>query len=306
MQALTSFSSPSLNCHFSQTPSPFSLENKVGLQEDPLQEHPKEAILLAEGESLNVEPGGMLAFKNLKMATKNAVTGFSSIFKRYVLAGETLFLNTYVAQKDGGWITLEENQPGQIASSLLNPGGKGFVIRRGAYLASTSNVFFDTKVAGLNGYLQGKGIAITIAKVNEGDKPGRVYFHTPYGVAKKFHICANDKPVTIDNDMILGYTEGLEITIKKINGIKSLFFSGEGFVCEFKGQGDIYIGWKRQSDESNALHGMIKTSAEIASAWVVKGISATIFSLFIYHLCEEFKKNPSFLFSSLFDSTCAK
>ena len=40
---------------------------------------------------------------------------------------------------------------------------------------------------------------------------------------------------------IVAFTEGLEYRVTKFGGYKSLFFSGEGLVCQFSGQGKVWI-----------------------------------------------------------------
>ena len=40
---------------------------------------------------------------------------------------------------------------------------------------------------------------------------------------------------------IVAFTDGLEYNITRVGGYKSLFFSGEGFVCRFTGKGKVWI-----------------------------------------------------------------
>ena len=48
----------------------------------------------------------------------------------------------------------------------------------------------------------------------------------------------------VDTGHIVAFTEGLDYSISRIGGYKSLFFSGEGFVCKFTGQGKVWIQTK--------------------------------------------------------------
>lgn len=214
---------------------------------------PPVVIPLKEGESIRVESGAMLAFKNLSLSTQSSGTGFWSTLKNYVLGGESLFVNIYTANQGDGWIALEENQPGQLVKMDLNPKESGFIIRRGAYIASSPNVKLETVYAGFGGLMQGKGLATTTAKVEEGDKSGLLYFQSPNGIPRVFHISQSDGPVIIDNDMILGHTEGLNIATKRIGGgVKSFFLSGEGLACEISGEGDVFVVGKAADNDNNA------------------------------------------------------
>jgi uncharacterized protein (AIM24 family) len=45
----------------------------------------------------------------------------------------------------------------------------------------------------------------------------------------------------------VGFTAGLQYEVQKIGGLKSLFFSGEGLVCRFSGQGRLWISTRNPS-----------------------------------------------------------
>jgi len=50
-----------------------------------------------------------------------------------------------------------------------------------------------------------------------------------------------DGDYVVDTGNIVAFTDGLEYEITKVGGYKSLFFSGEGFVCRFSGKGKVWI-----------------------------------------------------------------
>jgi len=58
-----------------------------------------------------------------------------------------------------------------------------------------------------------------------------------------------DGEYVVDTDKIIAWEEGLTYDITKVGGYKSLFFSGEGFVCRFSGKGKLWI----QTRSSNAF-----------------------------------------------------
>ena len=45
----------------------------------------------------------------------------------------------------------------------------------------------------------------------------------------------------VDTGYIVGFTEGLSYDVRPVAGMKSLFFSGEGLVCRFAGEGTVWI-----------------------------------------------------------------
>ena len=50
-----------------------------------------------------------------------------------------------------------------------------------------------------------------------------------------------DGEYIVDTGHIVAFTEGLEYQVGRIGGYKSLFFSGEGLICRFRGRGRLWI-----------------------------------------------------------------
>lgn len=169
---------------------------------------------------------------------------------------KALFQNTYLAKNGGGWIALEEAVNGQIISHELQP-GKTLTIGRGAFVASDSNVKVETKYAGVSGWWKGVGFAKLKASITD-DKPGRVFLNSAYGVSKVIKISETDGPVIVDNNDLIAYSDELQISICKMGGFKSLLFSGEGSVNEFKGNGIIFVGSGESAARENYGEKIIK------------------------------------------------
>lgn len=243
-------------------------------------------IPLKEGQALIVEPGAMLAYQNCTIQTMLTTGSIWKKFKTYFLGGETVFENKFTANKNGGWIALEENLHGQIASKNLLPKEPPLMIRRSAYLASTPNVHFNVKYLGISGYMKGQGIASLGTYVNENE--GKVWFHAQEGVVRSFEVHQETGPIIVDNDMILAYSGTLESTLRKMGGIFSSIFSGEGLVCEFKGDGVVYVSSGSQTGSDNLFTLSMKETAERISLYISNIISITITSsilggLFYYY-----------------------
>ena len=109
----------------------------------------------------------------------------------------------------------------------------------GAYLCSSPTVQLDTKWGGAKGFFSGTGMFLLKA---EGTGP---VFFSCYGgihavdVGPGGYIC--------DTSHVVAFTGGLQYDVQKIGGIKSLFFSGEGLVCNFQGQGRLWISTRNPS-----------------------------------------------------------
>ncbi len=193
-------------------------------------------IQIPAGEELFVKPGAMLAYSNLQIDTRIRKQCCCNFF-----CGTNVLVNTFRGSVNGGWITLEQNQPGQIVSHTIQK-GKGLLLKLQSFMASTSNVELSLKWAGLTGYWKGQGIVNMRAYVEEDNEKGDVHFKTANGIVQKYNIRPGDKPICIDNNNLIAFTEGLECKIKKIGGIATTIFGGEGLVCEFTGEGVVYVG----------------------------------------------------------------
>ena len=182
-------------------------------------------------QMLKVEASAMASMdSNMKMKTR-----LKGGFGRF-LAKESLFLNEFTAQNGPAEITLAPGPSGDIAHYSVQK-NENFYLTSTSYLASAASVQVDTKFQGMaKGFFSGEGLFIMKCS-GEGD----VWFNT-YGAI--FEVEVKDEYV-VDTGHIVAFTEGLNYNISKIGGYKSLFFSGEGFVARFQGQGRVWIQTKQ-------------------------------------------------------------
>ena len=115
----------------------------------------------------------------------------------------------------------------------------------GAFLAAAPSVQIDTKWQGAKGFFSGAGLFLLAAS---GQGP---LFFCSYGgihavdVGPAGYMC--------DTGHVVGFTGGLQYTVTKVGGLKSLFFSGEGLVCQFHGQGRLWISTRNASSLTSFL-----------------------------------------------------
>jgi uncharacterized protein (TIGR00266 family) len=207
------------------------------------QKMPVGAIALGPQEELNVDPGKMQATKGVSMVTQVAAGFFESV-KSVFWGGRSLFENRFRANGNGGWILIEEGVPGQVAVIDLTR-GETLKIRKDRWVASSPSVELQTNYEGFASWLfHGTGLAMIYAIANAA---GKVFFRTDAGTVKAIAVDSSvDGPVTVDNNCILAYTSGLEVTTRQSGDITSLIFGAEGLVCEFSGKGTVYIASEPQ------------------------------------------------------------
>lgn len=233
-------------------------------------------IPLAEGKGLKVEPTAMLACKNLDVST-GLKGSKAAVALRYFFGGESLFQNVYKAKTGGGWIAFEEELPGQIGTYSLKP-GTSLTMGSGAFVAADENVSVATIYGGISGWWKGVGFAKQKATLEKGSE-GRVFFDTAKGIVKEIKITEEDGPIIVDNNNTVAYSGELSVTTRKLGGIFSTLFSGEGTVNEFRGRGSVFVGSGEKDIAHNLFEQIVKglTDAVIPS----KGTMFTLAGLYV-------------------------
>lgn len=240
---------------------------------------PLRIIPLESGQELRVEPGAMHACKNVKLTTGLNGTVWE-VAKRYLLGGESVFANTYKATDKGAWVALEEGHQGQVASYQLAP-GETLYLQKGAYVASDSHIKINTYFSGFSYFFKGLGLW-KIGAVAPQDAPGRVFFDTKNGVVKAITVDEAKGSVLLENDSIVGYTDKLSLSLKRLGNAKTMLFSGEGFVNETKGSGTVFIGTGvTKAEKSNYIERLVVSTIEILTDGKLTAVTVAALAGFI-------------------------
>ncbi|MCA9680646.1 MAG: TIGR00266 family protein [Myxococcales bacterium] len=197
-------------------------------------------------EKIVSESGAMVAMDTaIKMETSMR-GGLFAAAKRKLMGGESLFQNTFTATAPGQRLFLAPAPEGDLRAMNLAP-GQNFFLQSGAYVAHIGDeLVLDTKFGGVKGFFGGVGFFML--KVTG---PGTVYYCS-YGALHEIDV--PPEGYTIDNDHLVGFTEGLQYNVRKFGGMRGLFFSGEGLVCDFTGQGKIYLQTRNAGALAAFLH----------------------------------------------------
>ena len=189
-------------------------------------------VALAPGESVVAEAGAMVGMSpNVQMTTQSG--GLMKGLKRRLLGGESFFQNTFTAQNGPGEVLLAHNLAGDMAVLEMTP--QGYFIQSSSYVASTPNVQIDTKVGGFRSFFAGEGIFVLQATAQS---PGSVVVGAFGGIQQ----LDCDGSLVIDTGHLVAWDATLQYNVgKSASGWISSFFSGEGLVCHFQGQGRIWI-----------------------------------------------------------------
>ena len=100
-------------------------------------------------------------------------------------------------------------------------------------MASSETIEIDTKFGGAKTFFSREGLFLL--KLS-GD--GTVFLSSFGGIYKKE---LRNERFIIDTGHLVAFTEGLDFRVKRVGGLKSTIFGGEGLVAEFYGSGTLYI-----------------------------------------------------------------
>jgi len=196
-------------------------------------------ILLGQGEAISAEAGAMVSMSSGIQMETTAKGGLFGALKRSVLGGESFFVNTFKAT-DSGEITFAPTLPGDIHALELK--GQTVYAQSGAYIASSPEIQVDTKWGGAKTFFSREGLFLL--KING---IGKVFLSS-YGAIHEIDLETGQKYV-VDTGHMVAFAEGVGYSVKRVGGLKSTLFSGEGLVCELTGPGKIMI----QSRSANAF-----------------------------------------------------
>lgn len=199
----------------------------------------------APGEQMVLESAAMVARSSGMTMQTNMKGGLLAAAKRKMLGGESLFQNTFTASQPGETLYFAPAPEGDVEVLELN-GTMPILMNSGAFLGAAPGVHLDTKWGGAKGFFSGTGFFLLKA---EGHGP---LFFSCYGglhavdVGPAGYIC--------DTSHVVAFTGGLNYNVQKVGGLKSLFFSGEGLVCNFQGQGRLWMSTRSPAALAAFVH----------------------------------------------------
>ncbi|MEE2829328.1 MAG: TIGR00266 family protein [Myxococcota bacterium] len=198
-------------------------------------------LRLDTGEQVVTEAGAMMAMSTgLKMET-NMKGGLLGAAKR-ALGRESIFMNTYTAEGDNQRLDVAAACPGDIEHVTLS--GNSLVVQSGSYLCSTPGVTVDSKWGGARTFFGGEGLFMLHCS-GTGD-----LWMSSYGAIHSIDVTGS---YVVDTGHIVAFEDSLQFKVRSVGGLKSLFFSSEGLVCEFEGTGKLWI----QTRNGQALAGFL-------------------------------------------------
>ena len=214
-----------------------------------------EVMFEAPGEEMYTQSGGMAWMtEGIEMAT-NAKGGLMKGIGR-MFAGESLFMATYRAQREGAVIAFASTVAGRVYPVDVTETG-GMICQKGAFLCAQNSVklsiTFSKKLsAGLFGGegfilqdLSGQGMAFLEVDgdlVEKNLKPGEV--------------------LKVDTGNVVAFERSVGYEVEMVKGLGNIFFGGEGlFLTKLVGPGKVVLQTQNIAEFAGRIARFIPTSS---------------------------------------------
>lgn len=190
---------------------------------------------LKKGDIIVTESGGM-SWMDEGITMSTSTNGGIMKGLGRVLAGESLFMNNYTAEKDDVEIAFSSSFPGKILEFDLAQ-GESIIAQKKAFLCGESSVdismHFRKKLGA--GFFGGEGFIM-----QKLTGPGKVFLEIDGEVIKK-ELAAGER-LKVDNGYVAAMTNTVNLDITTVPGIKNIMFGGEGlFLTTIEGPGTVWL-----------------------------------------------------------------
>lgn len=199
---------------------------------------------LADGESLMAESGAMMGMTtNVAMQTQSG--GVLKGLKR-MFGGESFFRNTFAAQGGQGEVLLTTPLCGDMA--VLDVGQRQWCLQNSAYVGSSTTVDVSTQASG-RGFFSGAGLFIL------GTQGQGQLLIGSFGALEPLTV---DGSMVLDTGHLVAWEASLQYSIGKSgSGWIASYLSGEGLVCHFQGQGQVYVQSRNTAEYGSTIGNML-------------------------------------------------
>jgi uncharacterized protein (TIGR00266 family) len=189
--------------------------------------------LLAPGEQINVQAGGMIAHSAGMQLGADSGGGIMRGLKR-TLGGGSFFVSRFTAPAQGGWIDLANVLPGDICILPLTP-DRPFFVSRGSWLANSQHSTVDMQWGGMSNMFGGEG-GFGLRASGQGEAILSIY-----GAADYLDLQPAEQ-IIVDSGHVVAYDLGIRFELRKAaQGMLASMKSGEGLVFEFTGPGRLLL-----------------------------------------------------------------
>jgi len=212
---------------------------------------PAVEVTLNKGESMYSQKGGMAWQSDGISMTTNARGGVMKSLGR-MFTGESIFMNTYTSNVDGGKVAFATTVPGDIIPINLSEYGS-FTIQKNSFLCAEPGVdisiaFTKRFSAGLFG---GEGFILQKAQGN-----GMLFLEVDGDPIEK--VLAPGEVLKVDTGNVVGFENTVSYQIETVKGLGNIFLGGEGlFLTKLIGPGKVIVQTQNFGDFAGRILSMM-------------------------------------------------
>ncbi|MFN9986021.1 MAG: TIGR00266 family protein [Pirellula sp.] len=191
-------------------------------------------VALEAGQQVFAEPSAM-ASMSPNLTLKAGLKGGALKSLGRMFGGESMIVNTFTAENGPGEVVFAPGHIGDTQHYRLS--GGSLMLQRGAYMANSAGIEVTGKWPGAKGFFSGEGLVLLKASGT-----GDLFFNS-YGAILEINVTDD---YVVDTGYIVAFEDTLQYRVRTLPGLrgggfKRLFFSGEGLVCQFGGQGKVWV-----------------------------------------------------------------
>jgi uncharacterized protein (TIGR00266 family) len=201
-------------------------------------------VWLQPNEQVVAESGAMMGMStNMQIQTQSG--GLLKGLKR-LFGGESFFRNTFTAYGGPGEVLFTTPLCGDM--TVLEAGQRQWFIQNSAYVASSPTVDVKTQ-SSFKGMFSGAGLFVLGTQGQ-----GQVLIGA-FGAIEPVMVNGN---MVIDTGHLVAWESTLTYKLgKSASGWISSWLSGEGLVCHFQGQGQVYIQSRNSQEYGQTIGALL-------------------------------------------------
>jgi uncharacterized protein (TIGR00266 family) len=212
-----------------------------------IEHSPAYAALILEFQPYQfvlVEASAMAAMDtSLKMKSQMRGGLMKSVERMF--AGDSLFINEFTANGQGGQLYISPGVPGDVQHYYLSS-GCALMVQSSGFVACSPTVEMDTQFQGVKGFFSGESLFL-IRVTGEED-----FWFSSYGAIVEIPVAGD---YVVDTSYIVAFEDSLQYNVEMIGGLsfknlKTGILGGEGLVCRFRGKGRLWV-------QSRSLYGLL-------------------------------------------------
>lgn len=194
-------------------------------------------LKLSGNEEVRVEGGSMVAMSQGVTIETKATGGILKSLGRSLFGGESFFQNTYKAPPGGGEVWVAPPLPGDLYTVQLQ--NESLMVQSGSFVASENAIQLDTKWSGAKTFFASEGLILLRASGS-----GKLLVSS-YGAIHALELGAGET-MTVDTGHLVAFSESIGFRVRRVGGVKSTLFSGEGLVVDLTGPGKLLLQTRSQ------------------------------------------------------------